>query len=68
MRTLIWVFFFLGVLSLLVGIILVFAKTYFILAPQGYWRGAVAFWFLALTLHFLTGGCCHTHKEEEKKE
>lgn len=67
MRILIWILFFLGVLAILVGTILAFTGNTLILAPQGYWRGAMAFWMLALTLHFLTGGCCHQHKEEEKK-
>lgn len=68
MRTLLWILFFLGVLAFLIGSILAFSGKYFILSPQGYWRGAVAFWIITLTLHFLTGGCCHKHKEEEKKE
>ncbi|MEJ5167080.1 MAG: hypothetical protein WHV67_08660 [Thermoanaerobaculia bacterium] len=67
MRVLIWILFFLGILALLIGTILAFTANTFILAPQGYWRGAMAFFMLSLTLHFLTGGCCHQHKEEEKK-
>lgn len=67
MKILLWVLFFLGVLSIVIGTILAFTGKTFILAAQGYWRGAVAFWMLTLTLHFLTGGCC-CRKEEEKKE
>ena len=67
MKNLLWILFLLGVLAFVIGTILAFSGKTWILAPQGYWRGAVAFWMLTLTLHFLTGGCCCT-KEEEKKE
>lgn len=67
MRTLLWILFFLGVLAIVIGTILAFTGKIWILAPEGYWRGAVAFWMLTLTLHFLTCGCC-CRKEEEKKE
>lgn len=67
MKILLWVLFFLGVLAIIIGTILAFTGTTWKLAPEGYWRGAMAFWVLTLTLHFLTGGCCHP-VEGEKKE
>lgn len=67
MRILLWILFFLGVLAIIIGTILAFTGKTWILAPQGYWRGAMAFWMLTLTLHFLTCKCCHP-VEGEKKE
>lgn len=36
----------LGLVAFVVGTVLAFAHTTFLLAPQGYWRGAMGFWML----------------------
>ena len=43
----------LGVLSLIVGSALAFSHKTWLLFPQGYWRGAMAFWMLAITLRMV---------------
>jgi|GEM_PF-1422873 len=65
MKILNWVLFFLGILCLITGGILVLLKINFFLSPEGYWRGAIAFWLLSINLHFLTRD---HHNEKGKKE
>jgi len=43
----------LGLLSIIVGTILAFSGKAFLLGPQGYWRGAIAFWMLAITVRMV---------------
>ena len=38
----------LGLLALIVGIVEGFAGRTFVFSPQGYWRGAMAFWMLLI--------------------
>ena len=38
----------LGLLAFVVGIIAAIAGRTFFLSPQGYWRGAMAFWMLLI--------------------
>jgi hypothetical protein len=43
----------LGLLSLLAGTLLAFTGRTYILAPQGYWRGAIAFWMLIVAVRMV---------------
>ncbi len=38
----------LGLLALVVGIVEMFVGRTFVFTPQGYWRGAMAFWMLLI--------------------
>lgn len=55
MKSLSWILCALGLLSIFMGVILVLLKASFYLTPEGYWRGAMAFWLLSINLHLLTG-------------
>ncbi len=53
MRTVCWVLIALGILAFAVGTLLAFTRAAFLLAPVGYWRGAVGFWILAIALRLM---------------
>ena len=38
----------LGLIAFLIGAIQGFARTTFLLSPQGYWRGAMGLWMLLI--------------------
>ena len=50
MKNLCWTLIALGALAFLVRTYLAFTGTAFLLAPQGYWRGAVGFAVFAIAL------------------
>lgn len=54
MKNLLWLLVILGVLAFGVGTVLAFTGKMLVIAPQGYWRGAMAFWMLAATLKLIT--------------
>jgi hypothetical protein len=67
MKILTWILFWLGILCLGIGSILVILKANFFLSPEGYWRGAIAFWLLSINLYLLTSRADNKKKEEKKE-
>jgi len=53
MKNLGWTLIGLGVLAFAVGTVIAFGHTTFLLEPQGYWRGAMGFWLLAIALRLM---------------
>ncbi|MEW6368454.1 MAG: hypothetical protein AB1714_27820 [Acidobacteriota bacterium] len=53
MKKVLWLLTILGIVALLAGAVERFVGTFCMFSPQGYWRGAVAFWLLAITLKML---------------
>lgn len=53
MKNLLWLLVILGVLAFGVGTVLAFSGKTCVIAPQGYWRGAMAFWMLAATIKLI---------------
>ena len=46
----------LGCLALVIGTIGAFAHTTFMIPPQGWWRGAIAFWVLLIAVRTVYPG------------
>ena len=54
MKNICWTLIGLGALAFVVGTVLAFTNTQnFLLAPQGYWRGAVGFAVFAIALRLM---------------
>jgi uncharacterized membrane protein YiaA len=53
MKNLCWTLIGLGALAFLVGTYLAFSGTTFLLAPQGYWRGAMGFAAFAIAIRLM---------------
>jgi hypothetical protein len=53
MKNLSWVLVALAAVSLAVGTVLAFRHAAFYLAPQGYWRGAMAFLLFSIALRMM---------------
>ena len=54
MKNVLWLLVILGVLAFGVGTVLAFTGKMLVIAPQGYWRGAMGFWMLAATLKLIS--------------
>lgn len=54
MKNLLWLLVILGVLAFGMGAVMAFTGKALIISPQGYWRGAMAFWMLAATLKLVS--------------
>jgi len=53
MKQICWTLIGLGALAFVVGTFIAFTKQDFLLAPQGYWRGAVGFAVFAIALRLM---------------
>ena len=53
MKNLCWTLIGLGALAFLVGTYLAFTHSDFLLAPQGYWRGAMGFAAFAIAIRLM---------------
>jgi len=53
MKNICWTLIGLGALAFVVGTLMAFTKQEFLLAPQGYWRGAVGFAVFAIALRLM---------------
>jgi hypothetical protein len=56
MKNICWALIGLGALAFVVGTFTAFTGQGFILAPQGYWRGAVGFAVFAIALRLMDDG------------
>jgi hypothetical protein len=55
MQSVCWALIGLAALAFVVGTIVAFSHTTFLLAPVGYWRGAVGFLLFAIALRMMIG-------------
>jgi len=53
MKNLCWTLIGLGAIAFVVGALLAFAQTTFLLPPPGYWRGAVGFLLFAISIRLM---------------
>jgi len=53
MKWLCWLLIILGAVAFVVGSVLAFGQLTFLLAPQGYWRGAMGFLAFAIALRLM---------------
>jgi uncharacterized membrane protein len=53
MRNLCWALIGLAALAFVIGTLTAFTRQGFLLAPQGYWRGAVGFLMFAIALRMM---------------
>lgn len=53
MKSLCWLLIVLGAVAFVVGAVLAFMHTSWLLGPQGYWRGAVGFLVFAIALRLM---------------
>ena len=53
MRSLIWMLIVLGIISFVIGGLTSILQIVVKIPPEGYWRGATAFWILAIALRLM---------------
>jgi len=53
MKNVLWGLAALGIVMFILGVVMRFVHTDWLFSAQGYWRGAMAFWMLTVTLKLL---------------